>query len=203
MEGGGGGTAVERDAVEETNSGKRRRWRKRTLGETAVEETNSGEEAVEESFDDDGPRRVKMDRDGGIVVMDLRTKKRNIVNSRKKRIVVNSRKNKDNDDSRKNKDIDNSKKNKGIDIEGKRRHRQRTKTETTNFQLNRNEARFIDFDTSTTSSRELKWDFFLSHRCDTPIRASLRWMARNFSEILGGGIFFRFRRFQRFRHLDK
>ena len=33
-------------------------------------------EAVEESFDDDGPRRVKMDRDGGIAVMDLRTKKR-------------------------------------------------------------------------------------------------------------------------------
>ena len=147
------------------------KWRRRRWEETAGREVTAVGEAVEESFDDDGPRRVKMDRDGGIVVMDLRTKKRNIVNSRKKRnivnsrkkrIVVNSRKNKDNDDSRKNKDIDNSRKNKdidnsrknkGIDIEGERRHRQRTKTETTNFQLNENEARFIDFDTSKTSSR--------------------------------------------------
>ena len=83
-----------------------------------------------------------------------------------------------------------------------RRHRQRTKTVTTNFQLNENEARFIDIDTDTTSLRNSIGILSLTSAIILQ-RLSLRCTARNFLEIFGWSIFVRFRRFQRFRHLDK
>ena len=146
-----------------------------------------GEEAVEESFDDDGPRRTKMDRDRGIAVMDLRTKKRirNGASSfeeeqrsrhrtRTKNKEVDIEREQRTKKSTSNEDKEQRHRHRGrnktstSNEDKERRHQQRTKTKTSNFQLNKNEARFIDFDTSTTSSRGLKWDFFLSHRCDSP-----------------------------------